>query len=180
MMRLFQYGSNMAHQRFIERIRQEYKRHAPPGTPIRVTSLGAARLGGWSLRLDLWSATRGCRVLNIAEQDGSEVWGSLYDIASELVTRSDGKRSVVDRLEGHLTTRDPENYAKICVIVDLAGEAKEAWTYVGLRDAVDRCVRAHPATQCDAGYADAVIEGAESLGVPVDYLAELRKKLEPS
>src|SRR5215211_2332301 len=57
--------------------------------------------------------------------------GALYEIATALVTRCDGERSVVDRLEGHRTTRDPENYAKICVTVDLYGESATAWTYVG-------------------------------------------------
>lgn len=176
--RLFQYGSNMASKRFMERIKQEYDKHAPPGTSIRVTPLGAARLSDWSLRLNLWSTTRGCRVLNIVEEKGSEVWGALYEMTSELVTRCDGRRSVVDRLEGHRTTRDPENYAKICVTVDLAGQLKTAWTYIGLREAADRCEREHPGTKCGADYAESVISGAQSTGVPDNYIAAIRGKLD--
>jgi hypothetical protein len=53
--RLFQYGSNMARDRFSERIDEEYDRHAPPGTPVIVELLGPARLDGWRLRANLWS-----------------------------------------------------------------------------------------------------------------------------
>ena len=59
--------------------------------------------------------------------------------AAGLQARSDGNRSVVDRLEGHRTTRDPENYEKACVTVELRGKLMKAWTYVGLQEAIDRC-----------------------------------------
>jgi Gamma-glutamyl cyclotransferase, AIG2-like len=185
--RLFQYGSNMDRERFIERIEEEYGRHAPSGTPVVATLLGAARLDGWCLRANLWSATqerkkrrersigdiRACRVANIVREDGAAVWGALYEIATALVTRCDGERSVVDRLEGHRTTRDPENYAKICVTVDLFGESATAWTYIGLREAIDRCEREHPGTVCDPGYVDTVIAGARSIDVPGEYMKVL-------
>ena len=173
--RLFQYGSNMSYDCFFERIRREYDEDAPLGTLIL---LGPASLSDWELQLNLWSATRGCRVLNMVEEKGSEVWGALYEIASDLVTRCDGKRSVVDRLEGHRTRRHPENYAKICVtVVDVQGEAKTAWTYIGLREAADRCERDHPGTTCDSDYADVVVAGARSTGVPDEYLLALQAKL---
>jgi hypothetical protein len=176
--RLFQYGSNMARGRFIQRIEAEYEAHTPRGTPVLVTLLGPARLDNWRLRANLWSATRGCRVVNIVEENGAEVWGALYKIAAALVTRCDGKRSVVDRLEGHRTTRDPENYAKICVTVDVGGEMRAAWTYIGLRQAIARCEREHPTTACDSDYMTTVIAGAESIGVPDRYLMTLREALE--
>ncbi len=176
--RLFQYGSNMARERFIQRIEAEYEAHAPHGTPILVTLLGPARLEDWRLRPNLWSATRGCRVVNIVEKNGAEVWGALYEIAAALVTRCDGKRSVVDRLEGHRTTRDPENYAKICVTVNVGGEPSTAWTYIGLREAIDRCEQEHPTTACDSDYIGTVIAGAESIGVPDRYLTALRDALD--
>lgn len=182
----------MARERFIQRIEEEYDRHAPRGTPVLVTLLGAARVDGWRLGANLWSATlerkkqrdpsigndRACRVANIVREDGAEVWGALYEIAAALVTRCDGERSVVDRLEGHRTTRDPENYAKICVTVDLDSEPRTAWTYVGLREAIDRCERDHPGTACDPDYADTVIAGAKSIGVPGEYLKVIRKALD--
>lgn len=149
-------------------------RHAPAGTPVLVTLLGPARLDGWRLRPNLWSATRGCRVVNIVEERGSEVWGALYEVSLDLVTRRDGKRSVVDRLERHRTTIHPENYTKVCVTLDLDGEPMAAWTYIGLREAIDRCEHEHPETVCDADYVGTVIAGAESVGLPVAYRAALR------
>lgn len=188
--RLFQYGSNMYRERFIQRIKDNDD-HAPAGTLLDANLLGRARLDGWRLQSNLWSATlerrkrrdpslgdaRACRVVNIVRVEGAEVWGALYEIAADLVTRCDGDRSVVDLLEGHRTTKDPENYAKICVTVDLDGEPRTAWTYIGLREAIERCEQDHRDTACDPGYAEAVIAGAESIGVPDDYLGALRMVL---
>lgn len=162
---------------FKRRIEDEYDRYAPPGTPVHVTVLGPAALGGWHLQANLWSATRECRVLNITEEDGAVVRGVLYEISAALVTRCDGRRSVVDRLEGHRTTVHPENYAKVCITVDLDGEPRTAWTYLGLREAIARCEREHPGTGCSGEYAQAVLDGAESIGLPDDYRALLRSVL---
>lgn len=188
--RLFQYGSNMYRERFIQRIKDN-DGHAPAGTLLDAKLLGRARLDGWRLESNLWSATlerrkrgnpslgdaRACRVLKIARVEGAEIWGALYEIAADLVTRCDGDRSVVDLLEGHRTTKDPENYAKICVTVDLHGKPRTAWTYIGLREAIERCERCHPGTGCDPSYADTVLAGARSIGVPDNNLEVLRKAL---
>lgn len=179
--RLFQYGSNMARDRFVQRIKENYD-HAPEGTPVVVKLLGRARLEGWRLQANLWSATRArrgaeARVANVVKASGQEVWGALYEIAAGLVICCDGERSVVDLLEGHRTTKDPENYAKICVTVDLDGEPRTAWTYIGLREAIERCEQDHPGTACDRDYAETVIAGAKSIGVPDDYVGALREAL---
>jgi len=34
----------------------------------------------------------------------------------------------------------------LCVTVDLDGEPRTAWTYIGLREAIERCEREHPGT----------------------------------
>jgi AIG2-like family len=188
--RLFQYGSNMDQDWFSQQ-RKEYEAHAPAGTSLQVRLLGRARLDAWRFHTNLWSAGRArrkrnepsladresCRVANIISEDGAVVWGALYEISSALVTRCDGERSVLDRIEGHRTTSDPENYAKICVTVDLGGESRTAWTYIGLNDAINRCETQHPGTKCDTDYAATVIRGARSIGVPEDYVEELRRAL---
>jgi hypothetical protein len=188
--RLFQYGSNMDQDWFSQQ-RKEYEAHAPAGTPLEVRLLGRARLDAWRFHTNLWSAGRArrkrnepsptdresCRVSNIMREDGAVVWGALYEISSALVTRCDGERSVLDRIEGHRTTSDPENYAKICVTVDLGGEPRTAWTYIGLNDAIKRCEMKHPGSTCDSDYGATVIRGAGSIGVPGDYLEELRRTL---
>jgi hypothetical protein len=177
MLYLFQYGSNMDRKRFVERIKGVYNRYAPAGTSVEATLLGAARLPGWRLRANLWSAGRGCRVVNVVEEPGAEVWGALYELPAALVNPPDGTRSVVDRLEGHRTERDAENYEKVEINVELDGEPTSAWTYIGLRDAVARCAREHPATSCDQEYTDTVLAGAEAIGVPAAYLWQLRETL---
>ena len=173
---LFQYGSNMDHKRLVERIKSAYDRHAPAGTPVAVSLLGAARLPAWRVRANLWSAGRGCRVVNIVEEPG-EVWGALYVLPAALVNRPDGMRSVVDRLEGHRTERDPENYAKVEINVEFRARPTPAWTYIGLREAIERCEREHPTTSCDQEYIDTVLAGAEAIGVPDAYLRQLRETL---
>lgn len=190
--RLFQYGSNMHQERFVQRI-NDNKGHAPAGTSLDAKRLGLARLDGWRLQANLWSATlerrkqqdpslgdaEACRVVNIVRDERAEVWGALYEIAADLVTRCDGERSVVDLLEGHRTTKDPENYAKICITIDLDGERPTAWTYIGLREAIERCERCHPGSGCDPTYADTVLAGAEAIGAPAEYLNVLRQILAP-
>lgn len=82
--RLFQYGSNMYRERFIRRIKDN-RDHAPQGTRLDATLLGRARLDGWRLQPNLWSATlerrkqrdpslgdaRACRVVNIVREEGA-------------------------------------------------------------------------------------------------------------
>jgi gamma-glutamylcyclotransferase (GGCT)/AIG2-like uncharacterized protein YtfP len=176
---LFQYGSNMFAERLRQRI-EEHQDHVPHRTHSEVRLLGSARLCGWSLALNLWSARGKSRVANMVEDETGEVWGALYELPSELVNRCDGKRSVLDRIEGHRTTADPENYAKICITVDLVGESKVAWTYIGLREASLRCEREHPDAGCSVAYRDAVIGGAKAIGLPPDYLDSLRELLNGS
>lgn len=184
-LRLFQYGSNMDRDAFVRRINDNLD-HAPPGMPVDVKLLGAARLDGWRLEANLWSATRArrfanrhARVANIVKASDGQVWGALYEVSADFVTRCDGERSVVDLLEGHRTTRDPENYAKICITVDLNGEPRTAWTYIGLREAIERCEREYPGTGCHPSYASTVVAGATSIGVPDEYLNMLREALAP-
>ena len=52
-----------------------------------------------------------------------------------------------------------------------------AWTYIGLNDAIKRCETKHPGSTCDSDYGATVIRGARSIGVPEDYLEELRRAL---
>lgn len=189
--RLFQYGSNMDEEAFNEKLGGLCRKHAPPGTSLTLNQLGAARLDGWRFRTNLWSAGQGrrkredpsrgdpadCRVANIVQAEGGVVWGVLYEIASPLVTRCDGERSLLDCIEGPRTSHDPENYAKICVTVDLDGAPSTAWTYIGLNDAITRCETKHAGTRCGPDYVEKVIRGAEGLDLPEDYLDELRTAL---
>jgi AIG2-like family len=116
-------------------------------------------------------------VVNIMEKPGAEVWGALYELPTALVNRPDGARSLVDRLEGHRTTSYPENYEKAEVIAELDGRSTRAWTYVGLAEAVERCECDYAASMCDTEYIDAVLDGAEAIGLPAAYVSALRRTL---
>jgi hypothetical protein len=49
--------------------------------------------------------------------------------------------------------------------------------YVGLREAVDRCERAFPDRGCSDEYANAVLFGARSAGLPTGYIARAARIL---
>ncbi|MBA3382891.1 MAG: gamma-glutamylcyclotransferase [Actinobacteria bacterium] len=175
---LFQYGSNMLAGRLREKI-QEHQRFVPAGVSLEVRLLGPARLPSWRFRFGLYSARQECLVGDIIEgQDTDEVWGALYELDRELVFRSDGKRSVLDRIEGHRTDRDPENYHPANVTVDFSGAARNAHTYVGREDARRRCALDHANAAPRSEYLSAILVGARSVGLPAEYVRTLEAIVE--
>lgn len=175
---LFQYGSNMSEDRLAAKIR-EHQSYAPVGAELDVRLLGCARLKGWRFVLDLYSARQECLVGDIVEgEDGDEVWGALYELDRQLLVRSDGRRSVLDRIEGHRTEMDPENYRPIAVTVELDGDPREAHTYVGGEDARQRCRLDHPDAAPRPDYLRAILDGANAVGLPATYIAALATTIE--
>ena len=175
---LFQYGSNMSEQRLGAKIR-EHSTYAPPSAQLDLQLLGAACLRHWQFALDLYSAKQECLVADIVEgEDDDEVWGALYRLDRELVVRSDRSRSVLDRIEGHRTEVDPENYHPITVTVWLNGEPRDAHTYVGGEDARRRCSVEHPEALPHPDYSRAILKGARSVGLPSDYIQALIAEIE--
>jgi hypothetical protein len=98
----FAYGSNMSSARLRARI---------PGATPR----GAARLEGWRLVLDKPSRD-GSAKANIAASSGACVWGVAWSIP-------DPAWPVLDRYE-------PGYHRMTCRLLDAAGEALDAITYV--------------------------------------------------
>jgi AIG2-like family len=175
---LFQYGSNMSEQRLRAKIR-EHQSYAPAGAELGVRLLGCARLTGWRFVLDLYSARQDCLVADIVEgEDGDETWGALYELDRKLLVRMDGRRSVLDRIEGHRTERDPENYRPTTVTVELGGDSREAHTYVGGVDARRRCSADHPGAKTRPDYLRAILNGAEAVGLPATYVRALATTIE--
>ena len=175
---LFQYGSNMSEQRLGSKMR-EHSTYAPPGAQLDLQLLGAACLLHWQFALDLYSARQECLVADIVEgEDDDEVWGALYRLDRDLVIPSDRSRSVLDRIEGHRTEVDPENYHPITVTVSLNGKPRDACTYVGGEDARRRCSVDHPEALPRADYWRAILEGARSVGLPSDYIQALIAEIE--
>jgi AIG2-like family len=175
---LFQYGSNMSEPRLTAKIR-EHQGYAPVGTDLEARLLGCARLRGWRFVLDLYSTRQNCLVGDIVEgEDSDEVWGALYDLDRQLLVRSDGGRSVLDRIEGHRTETDPENYRPITVTVELDGDPREARTYVGGEGARQRCRLDHPDAKPRPAYLRAILDGANVVGLPPGYMATLATTIE--
>jgi hypothetical protein len=170
---LFQYGSNMDRGRLLSQIERFAPQYAPTGLAVELSLLGAASLPGWRFIADLYGAGSSHRVADIVEEETATVWGALYELPVELVSRYDCKRSVLDRIEGHRTVKDPENYRPHNVTVDLRGEAREARTYVGLDEARRRCAAEHPDASVSEDYRDYVLGGATEVGLPQAYVAEL-------
>ena len=177
---LFQYGSNMSQQRLEEAVHQ-YVRFAPDGTPLDLRLVGAARLEGWKLVFDLFSVGQLSLVADIHEAGkADEVWGSLYELSRELVIRSDGRRSVLDRIEGHRTERGPENYTLVEVVVEADGKRRSALAYVGTDDARRRCRADHEPAEVAASYASSILNGAAAIGLPEQYFHRLEKQIAAS
>jgi hypothetical protein len=175
---LFQYGSNMSEQRLTAKIRT-HQSYAPVGADLDVRLLGCARLKGWRFVLDLYSARQSCLVGDIIEgEDDDEVWGALYELDRQLLVRSDGRRSVLDRIEGHRTEMDPENYRPITVTVELDGDPREAHTYVGGEGARLRCRLEHPDAKPRPDYLGAILNGAQAVGLPASYVRALARTIE--
>jgi hypothetical protein len=175
---LFQYGSNMSADRLLVSVDTHSPRYAPAGTPSKIHSLGRARLRGWRFIPDLYSRRQGSLVADIRKgSNEDQVWGVLYKLHRNLVDRTDGTRSVLDRIEGHRPERDPENYRPCIVGVELDDALVSAVTYVGTEEARRRCRENHADAQVKLGYAAAVLDGAASVSLPSDYQAFLRREL---
>ena len=159
---LFQYGSNMDHGRLLGKTAEFAPSLAPAGVPTQLNARGPAELCGWRFVADLYSALGPGRVANIVQDHRASVWGALYELPLELVRRRDGERSVLDRIEGHRTQRDPENYRPLKVTVHLRNKARAAWTYVGRDDARTRCARDYSTATVSDEYRSFVIAGARS------------------
>jgi len=145
---LFQYGSNMSSERLQSKVNEHRLKFAPRGTRKQIRCLGRGRLSGWRFTLD-----------------------------RELVDRTDGQRSVLDRIEGHRPTSNPENYRPRIVRLELGGARVSAITYVGTEDARRRCREEHHGVRVDSQYAAAVLDGAAHADLPSDYQALLRREL---
>lgn len=177
---MFQYGSNMSRRR-LEAAMSRHDKYLPPGLAVEIDVIGPARLAGWRLVLDLYSSRQSALVCDIVQAEtGDEVWGVLYRLPLELVTRSDGERSVMDRIEGHRTEEDPPNYEPVPVVVaGLEEDEIEATTYVGRSDARKRCATDHADAVVERTYAEAVLRGAREANLPSHYVSFLERTVVP-
>jgi hypothetical protein len=170
-MYLFQYGSNMKFDRFVERVQKNADEFGAAGKVSTISKPVMARLGGWRFELRGHNSRKQLVCDIVEAPDGSEVWGALYEVDQELVFRSDGGRSVLDFLEGHKRPNDPDTYHPTRVQVVRDGAPCQACTYVctaHARPCPEGC--AHLAKP---KYTAAVLDGAAELDLPGSYRAFL-------
>ena len=173
-MLLFQYGSNMKQRRLEEKINSQVNRYAPSDVLATIEMVGRAAVRGWQFRLGGHNSA-GKVVCDMVEAPyESTVWGALYQLDRQLVLRSDGNRSVLDRIEGHRRDNaSPDTYRPTCVEVEWDGSGAHAWTYV-CSPTARRCPPECPHTATE-GYINAVLVGAVEIGLPEDYQDCLRE-----
>ena len=175
---LFQYGSNMSPDRLRTKIYEFSGEFALPGTSLDLELIGTARLPRWRFVVDLISARQQSLVVNaIPGEEADEVWGVLYKLSKELIIRSDGERSVLDRIEGHRTERDPENYEPREVEVHINGKQEIAITYAGSDEARVRCKPKLSQARVKPDYARAVLDGAKEAELPQEYISRIAQAL---
>lgn len=172
-MYLFQYGSNMKFDRFVERVQKNANKFGAAGKVSTISQPVMARLGGWRLELRGHNSHNQLVCDIVEAPDGSEVWGALYEVDQELVVRSDGCRSVLDFLEGHKRPDDPDTYHRIRVQVVRDGAPCQAWTYVCTAHARRPCLGC--AHRAELEYAAAVQDGAAELDLPGPYQELLKE-----
>ncbi len=175
---LFQYGSNMSAEHLRSRVIEHATAHAPQGVRREIHPVGPGRLHGWRFECDLYSANQSSLVADVCEgTEADEVWGVVYKLDRELVVRSDGARSVLDRIEGYRPERDPQNYEPRIIEIELNGAIVPAITYVGTEEARTRRRQEHAYAQVSPNYAHAVISGAAGADLPANYQKNLRQAL---
>jgi hypothetical protein len=132
----FAYGSNLAPERMRERVGA-------------VRALGAARLTGWSLRLDKRGAD-GSGKANLHEDPQGSVWGALYAFDADAWPRLDACEP---------------GYERVAVRVECGGAWHAAHSY-----------RSHliaPDAVPLAGYKRLILAGARAHGLPEAWLRTL-------
>jgi hypothetical protein len=177
-MLLFQYGSNMSAEGLQAKVRKHADSYAPVGCSLDMHPCGAGRLPGWRFTFDLYSRDQKGLVADIVPgADTDEVWGVLYELDRQLVERSDGERSVFDRIEGYRTQSGLDNYRPVAVLVELDGSRREAVTYAGTDDGRRRCADEHADARLLEAYAGQVLAGARSLGLTTSYLRTVERAI---
>lgn len=135
----FAYGSNMNHDQM---------RHRCKGAKF----IAKAYLENYAFVYDGYSSARYGAVANIIPEEGIVVWGGLWEIGDDDLTR-------LDSYEGYPFSYD----RKDVVVKDEAGREYHAFLYF----------RKHrnPGTPSDY-YRSVVIEGARDCGLSEDYIDE--------
>jgi gamma-glutamylcyclotransferase len=136
----FAYGSNMDHEQMQSRC---------PGS--RIIAIGA--LPHYTLAFTRWSRSWNSATADILPEQGSQVYGVLYDLILDDLKR-------MDKFADY-----PHSYTRQDVFVESEGERLPALTYVAIRQGVFLPSRA---------YIGKMIQGAENHKIPEKYIAILK------
>ncbi len=110
-----------------------------------------------------YGSTRGCGVASIEPADGHHVWGVVYDVADDDVSK-------MDECEGFDPSRPPDkncyNHAQITVLREgNVATPITVFTYIAER-------QANPPLP-NANYRDSIVCGARAWKLPDDYVKRL-------
>lgn len=147
----FAYGSNMS--------LEQMRKRCPESQ--RVT-IGCVR--DHKLVFPRYSNKRNCGVASIAASSGDDVWGVLFELNGDDLSR-------LDKSEGYRPGRaQSENgYNRISIVVQLAGDPRssvDCLTYIGNPQSGKHIP--------SEDYSKEIIKGAEENELPAEYLERLR------
>ncbi len=132
----------------------------------RVQSIIPARLPGYRLAWNYWSESREGGAANVEKSPNDEVLGGILEIDPTLLRAIDAK-------EGH-----PKRYSRLPHPIECFELSNSAGQLVWLYQVT-------PEFRCDEeklptpDYLRIVIQGAQALGLPEDYIKELASILPP-
>jgi gamma-glutamylcyclotransferase len=136
----FAYGSNLHPLRMIDRL----------GSDIRL--LGIAEVGGYKLEFSKRSSTDGSAKCTISAVDGGSVWGAVYAITHPHKVTLDAYEAL------------GKGYDERLLMLNVAGERLQAFTYVANHEYIDRSLRPY------CWYKSLVCGGARYHRFPVAYV----------
>lgn len=136
----FAYGSNMSQKQMEERCGEG-----------SFKALGRAFLKGYRLVFDGFSERWGGAVANVVPSEGGVVWGVLYDVSEKCIKTLDEREGVSSGTYGR-------------VLVEVCSEEGKSFTaYTYLREPLEE---GKPSER----YIERLLEGAEAVGLPEDYV----------
>jgi hypothetical protein len=155
---IFQYGSNLSSNRLNTADRMAGDAHV----------IGpAVTTDDFELVFDLWSTKNNCAAGDLIRGTGRKIWGVIYQIPDNLVTRSattPAGRSTMDRVEGR-------NYERVKIqlrTTDGKPVDEEVFTYIGRQGSRD------PSIRTSLEYVRHYFDGMREHNAPADYVEYVR------
>lgn len=143
----FAYGSNMNWSQMAERC---------PSAKFVTTAL----LPDHQLSFTRLSTTRGCGVADAVHEIGATVWGVVYAISEEDLSR-------LDKREGFKSNQKSNSYSRQRCVVSIGADALTVWTYFAERQ--------HNPPPPNQEYKDLIVSGARHWHLPDDYIEQLER-----